>query len=385
MTTSSLSPEGQASQPPSADVLAMFLGTFSALLPALPPPEDGQHGDQGLSARHFRAVQPKYAVSPPKQAVAEMSSSIHSAGSMKTLGPSSSSDSLWSMINNVTGELTTNLAQLAFDSQAKKPADSSSRYGTLSLGGFLLLVQVLARNLDNESLGVAQPHQWSRQDAEDLLEKSLPILMAGLGTRLPPTVSASGGAALGGAGALADAALLWLMWCCEGFYNFSKEANSPLKETIALPVVQLLASHAALSAIPTARHISVYMLKEVLVHHMEEKLALAEIKDLIVETSYPPLKAACVGLLKDILDAKASQQNSVFWTRSALNDLLQAILIPVELPQPSGDGDRDFEASYGAAFNALEEKTSWISEVSNLLYYIYRRDSEDQVSWCNIT
>ncbi len=366
--------DAQKEKAASGDILSMFLGTFSALLPALPRVRDDDNaGGMGLSAMHFRASEPKYAFARPGDAEpgdkAAASTEDHAARAT------------WESINETTASLRTNLAELAFDHHRAASAEDpqSSRHVIISLGGFLLSCQLLARGLHNASLGIPSPDVWHQDLAEALLEKSLPILMAGLGARLPPTVSASGGAALGGAGALADAALLWLMWSCDAL----RRGSSPriLSETVSLPVIQLLATHAALSAIPSARHISVRLLRDLMVKHIQESTAIAELRDLILETTYPPLKAACVGLLKDVLDAKIEiDPESTLWSESAFAEWLPAILIPNELPLPPHGTDRSFEVACSAAFNALEEKTSWLSEVSHFLFYVAKRDKSDRVS-----
>ena len=346
----------------SLPVLALFLGGFSALLPALPRPYSANKGETELAEYHFLRQQPKYGFSRPD-------ASPLSPGAV----PSQAS---WEQINNVAGVLDTNLVELALENHSIGSGDSdgsSSRNGVIALGAFLLVVQLLARDHFNRSLGIAPPSQWDATTAEHLLTKSMPMLLAGLSSKLPPTVSASGAAAIGGAGALSNAALLWLMWC------LGPLKGTRLQETLSLPLVQLLSSHAALSPVASARHISVKLLTDLLVHDMDESLALSEIKDLINDTTYPPLKAACVGLLKDAMDKKAGKEESLFWTRETFDDILPTILTSVGIPLPDTSNDAALEGSYSIAINAMEERTSWISEVAHFLYFVAQRDTDNKV------
>ncbi|KDN46606.1 hypothetical protein K437DRAFT_268046 [Tilletiaria anomala UBC 951] len=379
----STTPAPQTNGGASERVLALFLGGFTSLLPSLPLINGSE---ASLAELHFKSREPKYtfhrpATTPFSVPTAPLSASIMSLSSDRTVlqGDAQGPGQLWIRISEVTKSLRTNLIELAFEHHAaaeEASSPSATMQGTISLGSFLLLAQLLARNLHNDSLGIRSPGEWTPSEAEQMLEKALPTLMAGLGAKMPPMLTASGTASSGRASALSDGALLWLMWCFEGLRR-DTERLEPLEENVSLPLVQLLALHAALSSAPSSRHISIRMLRDLLVDLMEEPLALDQIKDLIFETSYPPLKAACVGLLKDVLDQKASS-DSLFWNPVALTEVLPAFLNATGIPKPDTSSEGEFKTSYDGALNALEEKTSWISEVSHFFFYLLRRDVENK-------
>lgn len=341
-------------------VIGIVLATFAAISASLPL-STGEQAGSSLAEDYFLRQHPHYRL---PSAVERSDVTRGRSGSTSRVAD------VWTSLKKTAAELNMDLLQVAFSREVLPQADSTtSRGAAVQLGAFLLYVQSRAHTSRQQE----QSQRWSEDEAKDLLSQSIPLIMASLGTS-PPTTNSSGLASSEGGldsrSQLADCALLWLLWLLDDLSASAKQRQELAEESL-LPLIQVLSTHAALSSVPSHRHISLWLLSTVLRSHTAEPLLTDIMRDLLVETPFPPLRCAAVGILKDWLVGTKRQEGQGITVQDLVQGLQDVLFtLPQPLPDFEGDGTIDQIKTY------FEEQGPWLTECCHLLYVLWSSSSD---------
>jgi hypothetical protein len=406
------------------ELVAILLVSFASLASSLPPISESADSQKPLSEQYFLQKNPRYRLDGP----ASSSSQAATAASSPAATPSELTQSpvthtinhshdIWITLRKTCDALHVDLLEVAFAKRLPRTASgreaNSARGGdsegqesirrqedhastmdvTSQLGAFLLYVKLQARTRLNigSSTGTVQTADersplWSQGEALSLLADSLGLLAAGLGANPPTTSSSSVSQASGGTeGQLPDCALLYTMWCLE-----CVAPGAAVEEKVLLPLVQLLSTHAALSPLPSSRHIAFTLLRTLLLEHTPSRETQLDLfRDLIAESPFPQLKSASVAILRELVQSSREQKDS----EGLLGELQDLVfVVPAPVPLPVGEdraGADGAEAALSDAASAsaslpasedlskaktyLEEQGPWLIEGLNLLFLVLSR------------
>ena len=344
------SEQGQARQAE----YTLFFACIIVLMPELPKLDGGY---PHLSDYHFYRWCPQYAfrrpLTPPQPAQSPKSPTL------------ANQSQVWRCLEELVDMLDVGLEQCAFQTpkQALSGGDASS-IAIIAMGAFILHVNLISRAQQ------ADPTvDWSADEALDKLGRALPLLVASLGAGPPATASADGSHSLGGSAHLSDAALTWAIWCFQAMNR--RPGVVHLDETQVLPALQTLSSHAAVSPNPSSRLICLTLVQTLLEKNVQAELGRDLLCDLVLESPFPQLRSASVGLAKRLFAADLDEVNSDNASRYARRDLLLRLSPALfSLPgtaTPPSDG-LDAYKSY------LEDHGAWLSECLAFIYLVATKD-----------
>lgn len=243
----------------------------------------------------------------------------------------------------------------------------------LQIAAFITLVET--RMSDNNKSAFSS----SPAEVLEKLRTSLPLLMVALGGAPLSGDSEETSARL--KMRFADCALLWLMRAFEALDAEGTDKAAQLPEEILLPLVQLLSTYASVCPAPQHRLMSFTLLGDVLENRIphsssedrNDVLLIDLFRDLVAESPFPQLRAASVGLVKDLLNARARKGAdsglSPEWVSFLQADVL---VLPQALPQQPGadEAHSEFKSALGAYF---ESHGPLLLQILNLAYYLLRR------------
>lgn len=337
----------------------LFLASVIALIPDLPK----VHGYSTLAEQHFDQWYPQYTFQRPIQQVQR-----HDA-TMTNGMPSKS----WYYLKETVDVLSLDLEQCAFQrpssaSLASHDSDSGS-IAILTMGAFILHVNLLSR-LTLEQDDGSTHLTWTKEQSLARLTKAMPILRASLGSGVPATLSIDGTNSLGGTAHLSDAALSWTVWCIQGINRDSEPTI--LDESEVLLMVQMLSSHAALCPDSTSRLISLTLIETILDKNVSPELGREVLRDLVLESPFPHLKSASVGLTKRLMALDLQRGSS----RYACRDMLEPISSTL-FTMPS-NAPRSPCQDVSASKSYLDDHGAWLSECLGFVYLVAVRDVGNQ-------
>jgi serine/threonine protein kinase len=335
----------------------LFLASVIALLPELPKLE----GSSSLAEQHFNQWYPQYTFKRPSQQVKNIATSTN------VLQPK-----IWELLKEtVDNTLSLDLEQCAF----RKPSGSaaltqeSSSFAIITMGAFILHVNLLSR-LSSEQGDISAPIKWTKDESLDRMTKAMPILRASLGSGVPVTLSVDGNNALGGTAHLSDASLSWILWCIQGINRESESCT--LEESDFLTLVQMLSSHAALSPDAISRLISLTLVETILDKNVSPDLGREVLRDLVLESPFPQLKSASVGLTKRLMASDLHKSSDRYACKEMLESISSSLFsMPSNAPDPP---TQDVSASK----TYLDDSGAWLSECLGLIYLIAARDVNNQ-------
>ncbi|CAO1626788.1 unnamed protein product [Sympodiomycopsis kandeliae] len=245
-----------------------------------------------------------------------------------------------------------------------------------SVGAFIILVKAKF-----DSAG----RRW---DASlDDVQSFMPLLLAGLkqgtddgaNTRNEMQEKPSSQPRLTAQQDLADCVLVWLQ--CS--LNATRLQHLP--EENLLPLCHALSLHASLSAIPSHRHISLHLMKQLLDSFATDDAASDFLKDTIAESPFPQLRSAAIGVLKQLWLAKdsshQSQHEDASTSRSELLsprtfDQLQPLLFQLPTPVPEAPTSASTDSTKGQQMyhlsSYLTSHLGFLIEALNLLFLLLR-------------
>lgn len=363
-----------------AMVLTLFYSSMIALLPELPRPERQTH----LSEWYFHHWMPRYKIT--------RSEGEHARQSVRLPTINVLSSHVWTQLAELIEKLQINVESQAFERSGPMNEGDAATTAVQTMGAFMLHVNMLARQSSNTSTAVSEAHEgrgwgadWSAEVALAKLQKSMGLLVACLGSDPPATISKDGMQSLGGSAHLPDVALTWVMWCVEGMCK----GDVRLGAEDAIVFVQAISAHAALCPRPTARHISMLVVHTTLHRLTDEAIARDLLHDLVIESPYPQLRAASVGmartLIDDDLDAVAGVTNKSAGRRFAAPEFIDRLaptlfVIPDAaegLPalQKEGSGStQDVQRFVGNIKSYTEDDGAWLSECLAFVYLLVSKD-----------
>lgn len=329
----------------------VFLASIIALMPELPKVDNYST----LSERQFHKWYPQYSFKRPEQ---ESQSVKVSAESLQP--------KIWQSLKDTVDSLKLNLEQCAFERSKSLEIDSSS-VAIRTMGAFILETNLLSRCSDQE---VQSPTKWTREQSLEKLKMAMPLLLASLGSGVPATISADGTHSLGGSAHLSDTALSWIIWCIQGI-NKDKMSDI-LDESEILPILQMLSSHAALCPDPPSRLISLTLVEILLDKNTASQLGREVLRDLLLDSPFPQLKTASVGLIKRLVASDLESGLERYATRDMVQSISSALFtIPANAPEQP-------EKDVSASRTYLEDNGAWISECLGFIYFVATRDRRNQ-------
>ncbi|PWN43892.1 hypothetical protein IE81DRAFT_329092 [Ceraceosorus guamensis] len=285
---------------PSGEILEMLFGVFLACAASLPKQVDPDDAERCYAAAelHFRKRHPRFTLSSGASAP----EAVTSPGRSATRG-ATSNDEVWQALRGTTTALHLELQNLAFKREAPSPSAKEDdgmlqRNATMSVGSFMLLVQLRARKLSSIPA-------WSPDEAERSISDAMPMLHACFGAGPPTSLSSSGTGPPSSGELLADSAQLWLMWCFEALQ--SKHLQT---ETVYV-LSQSLSTHASLCSRPMSRHVSLRLFYDLLSMHAPIELAMDVLLDSLTDSPFPQLRMACLTLLREMLGEKLGKRKDV--------------------------------------------------------------------------
>lgn len=351
--------EGKGTKEASSDVVYLF---FASLVPLISQVYQSE-GCPSLSELEFRRAQPKYDFERPGQ-----------NGTGHEAIPQSAA---WQLISNTVDTLKLDLYKHAFARDGTLNAEATARIANINVGAFVLLVTLAVQKRRMEEASIFDSE--GAKSAIARLRQSLALIIACLGAGPPATTSSTGmdGNALSGSGQLADAALTWVMWCVEGIGE-----GVMLDEELAIVLTQTLSSHAALCPSPTARLAAMRVLTDVLIAHTSDSLSVELLRDLIVDSPFPQLRTASLGLARELIDTKV-KQGVIEPLQGFLSDIAPIItVLPESLPPPlaSKEGKAEREDDQKEALQAakafLDDHGAWLTECCGLVYFCAVKDQQ---------
>ncbi|PWN17908.1 hypothetical protein BCV69DRAFT_295575 [Microstroma glucosiphilum] len=406
--------EGAGEDDTPEELVAILLVSFASLASSLPPISESADSHKSLSEQYFLQKNPRYRLDGPSST--SQAPTAHSSPAPTpreaTQSPVSHtinhSHDIWITLRKTCDALHVDLLEVAFAKRLPRTAsgrEANSARGsdgegqenirrqedqastmdvTSQLGAFLLYVKLQARarlniGTSTETTQTAEERSplWSQKEALGLLTDSLGLLAAGLGANPPTTSSSSVSQASGGTeGQLPDCALLYTMWCLE-----CVSPGAAVEEKVLLPLVQLLSTHAALSPLPSSRHIAFTLLRTLLLEHTPDRQTQLDLfRDLIAESPFPQLKSASVAILRELVQSSRERETS----EGLLGELQDLVfVVPAPVPMPEGKGAEGAEGSSSETVPAsedlskaktyLEEQGPWLIEGLNLLYLVLSR------------
>lgn len=411
--------EGAAQDDTPDDLVAVLLVSFASLASSLPPIAESADSQRPLSEQYFLQKNPRYRIDGASSSQgATAPSPTHGEAIQSPVSYTvNHSHDIWTTLRKTCDALHVDLLEVAFAKRLPRTASgreaNSARGGdsegqesirrqedhastmdvTSQLGAFLLYVKLQARTRLNVASASGGPQAsgdqsplWSQEEALSLLADSLGLLAAGLGANPPTTSSSSVSQASGGTeGQLPDCALLYTMWCLE-----CVPPGAAVEEKVLLSLVQLLSTHAALSPLPSSRHIAFTLLRALLLEHtLDRETQLDLFRDLIAASPFPQLKSASVAILRELVQSGGEDKTS----ERQLGELQDLVfVVPAPVPLPAGEerlGAEGAEASSSDTASAsaslpasedlskaktyLEEQGPWLIEGLNLLFLVLSR------------
>lgn len=377
----------QSQQSAREDLAALLLANFAELGPRLSIAAAGG-GGQTLAEEWFFDKRPEYRVRKGKAAARS---------------GSDGGEELWRDLRGVVAKLDVQLLDIALgikclsatqvDDEDGDSNDPSPERAAVQLGAFMLFVMHQHRYSQDDGSPPLQSH--TPEDALRDLHRSMPILTAalqGVAMSAPnfddgdedPTKSTA--QASTPSFYLADCALLHLQWLLTAYHptpsntatstSPQQQTKRPLpSDTLLLPLIQLLSTYAALCPSPPHRMISWTLLreemKELIGSDEEDALVVDLLRDLVTESPFPQLRAAAVGLCRDLVSERLRLENGNGQALQAWRQLLTNSIFVLP-PSP----DREASASRIASY--LSEHSSLFIEQLNVAYYLLVRGVRDE-------
>ncbi|UZJ56733.1 hypothetical protein CBS101457_006053 [Exobasidium rhododendri] len=352
------------SEKANTSLCTLLFACVIVLMPELPKVD----GFATLSDYQFKAFFPQYAFRPPtRQGSCSSSSPQDLQAQNQSLDPHSTQ--VWTGFQEMIDFLKIDLEKLAFQRSGMNSVlqEDAGSIAITTMGAFILHVNLLCRQMKTSR----SPLKWTPGESHDKLKNAMPLLLASLGAGPPATISLNGKYSLGGSTYLGDAALLWILWCCQGL-NKENGHSVVLKETEIISLIQLLSSHAASSPDPSSRLISLTLVELLLEKNVEEGLGRELLRDLIVESPFPQLKSASVGLAKRLIATDFIKTTNRYANRSFLSSIFTTV---ITLPLlPSQESVKDMHASKAY----LDDNGAWLSECLGFTYFVAARDKNNQ-------
>ncbi|PWN28318.1 hypothetical protein BDZ90DRAFT_259368 [Jaminaea rosea] len=192
---------------------------------------------------------------------------------------------------------------------------------------------------------------------------------------------------------MADHALLFLQLLLDSFRRLSKR-DSPSRSkhplpyhTTLLPLTRLLSTHAALCPFPVHRQIGWTMLKEELKELMDsqgqddEETVLDLLRDLLTESPFAQLRAASVGLGRELFAERLrlgmprdGKKSGIVSNWRALFTQCIFVLPEGSGPKVSEDSDEEQKAQQMPVLAAyIDSQAPWLLEALNVAYYLLLR------------
>lgn len=329
----------------------VFLASIIALMPELPKVD----GYSTLAEHQFHRWYPQYSFTRPDQ----------EGRSVKT-GTEILQPKIWQSLKDTVASLKLDLEQCAFQRSKSLEVDSSS-VAIRTMGAFILETNFLSRCSDQEN---HSPTKWSKEASWKKLKMAMPLLLASLGSGVPATISADGTHSLGGSAHLSDSALSWIIWCIQGINR--EKTSDVLDEAEILPILQMLSSHAALCPDPPSRLISLTLVEILLDKNSEPQMGRDVLRDLLLESPFPQLKTASVGLTKRLIASDLEKGMERYATRDLIQSISSALFtIPINAPEQP---EKDVTASRAY----LEDHGAWLGECLGFIYFVATRDTKNQ-------
>lgn len=380
--------QSQAEQPLSSDLIAIFLTSVGAIVPALQPRVPDEDG-LTIAERQFRKSQPQFNIKGPSNDARS--------------NPSQPTSPIWEELRIVVQKLGLNLEKLAFERRSaptsavatnsplaaletqRDAAVDETRSAAMSTGAFVMFVYLSA--FDSSST----IKDWDSALAKVHLQLSLPLLLAAFGSsaQMPAAGFGAGKSVPGMRSVLTDSALLWLQWC---FDAFSRDASKTfLPEGLVLVLIPALSVHAALSPSPTTRHMSFRLVASILDRHTEDAILLDILYDMVAETPFPQLRDASTNLIRELVGSRlpmvSSTSDSGPTSSLASRRLLEVLgehlfALPDDKSLPSAVEPRQegFDQAKHATMTYLEENSSILTSASGVYYFLLKRDQTNLVS-----
>ncbi|GAA6023911.1 hypothetical protein JCM11491_002691 [Sporobolomyces phaffii] len=175
-----------------------------------------------------------------------------------------------------------------------------------------------------------------------------------------------------------DDVLFFVWWCVDQQEKLGDLAAAGLGEETLYPLIEVTSSLAALSPNPKTRFLAFRLLATLVLHHCGTSTAaevtqLALLKDLVTESATPAFRAACIGIVREVLDLKfetnSGSTTSIFLSGALLDELEPALLrhAPRNLFEPGISPE---------AF--LEEHERAVSQKLNFCFFLLTRDRENK-------
>ncbi|GAA5948335.1 hypothetical protein JCM3765_001376 [Sporobolomyces pararoseus] len=180
---------------------------------------------------------------------------------------------------------------------------------------------------------------------------------------------------------LAEDDILFFLWWCVHQEKRVGVREEGLDVNLLYPLLEVCSSLSALSPEPRTRFLAFRLLSTLVLEHCgispsSESVQLALLKELLTqENSTPSFRTACIGVVKEVLDAKfeAYQKGTIhapglFLCPQFINDLGTILLRP--------DPPSLFETTISAE-EFFEHHQRDISQKLNFYYYLLTRDKEN--------
>lgn len=346
-------------------LVQLVLGSMIALVPQLPKPDRSE----SLSLWYFKRWRPHYAFGRPSDPPQPGPNSPNSDVKMEKI-----SSRAWELLRSLFDLLKIDLELLALERpHLNRLANGSADAAITSMGAFMSLVSLEAHDRNRVPTPKGAEAKWSTEDALRRLGAALPLITATLGTERPVTTSNTGADALGGAAFLPDTTLTWTMWCVEGMRSDTRMADED-----ATILVHTLATHAALCPDPPSRHIALELVRSLLVTHIQPTMTLDILQDLVLESPYPQLRVASVGVARGLIlqsmeqPLSESQDVNISFATPVLLERLGRVIftLPAALPEPTAETSNEVKTF-------LEDHVQWLSECLGFVYVVVSRDTHN--------
>ncbi|PWN50076.1 hypothetical protein IE53DRAFT_369219 [Violaceomyces palustris] len=381
---------------PSNEITALFVSVFTNLLPLL------DNRPKSLAEDYYKMTTPRYAFTRPDQEPWPLSH--------QGLSPTGSNEAM-SLLSYHLRELnldlfeswTGALERLASESGSSLDHNMGLGHGTtkvvedeesavqrrilstIATGAFCLHVRMLAA----ERPGMAEG--WDAERAESNLRSVLPLLRSALTYQSRVAMLTDEEPAEGfGPDMLSDLTLLWLIFSFEALRS---KRDAVLAQDLFVPLVQLLSSHTPICPQPCSRHIRLQLLETLFKELREDDdLGLDSLLRAMRTTPFDQMRAALVGVLKNVVAERFSKQGSEesVYTCSKLLDRLydeeqdptggQPFSFPPTAPLPPvSDKAQDVEGPLQELSAFLESQSAILQEVCSLFYLLVKVDPSDRI------
>lgn len=360
----------------------LLLTCMIVLLPHMPHLYEEAH----LSDHYFYQWLPRYKVEP-----------MSKPSTPKRVRPTIDALSLqaWKQLNEIVSDLGIDNESLAFDSRRQHSELKLSTTDTLSTGGnnsvsaaakamgaFILHVNLLARVSEVKD-DQSDPNKWTMNEGHKRLQRSMGMLIASIGSNIPASTSHDGTESLGGTAYLPEIALTFAIWCIRAMSRETERVKiEKLSSEDAIILVQVISTHSALSPRPKARHISLRIVQTILQSLVEPEIGRELLHDLMCESPYPQLRAAAIGLGKQLISFDLDRNDSepvVFAQKSFIQLISDNVFVLSEGAEafPDVKGSCDVSSKnvvLGLIKSYLDDYAPKISETSSLIYLLFAKD-----------